>query len=41
VLVLEVSNVAALGPAAALLGLVVVCASAGSRSPARWHALPP
>jgi uncharacterized membrane protein YoaK (UPF0700 family) len=41
VLVLEVSNVAALGLAAALLGLVVVCASAGSRSPARWHALPP
>jgi uncharacterized membrane protein YoaK (UPF0700 family) len=40
VLVLEVSNVAALGLAAALLGLVVVCASAASRSPAPWHALP-
>jgi uncharacterized membrane protein YoaK (UPF0700 family) len=38
VLVLEVSTVAALGLAAALLGIVVVCASAGSRSPAGWHA---
>ena len=38
VLVLEVSNVAALGLAAALLAIVVVCASAGSRSPAQWHA---
>jgi len=37
-LVLDVSNVAALGLAAALLGVVVVCAGAGSRSPARWHA---
>jgi hypothetical protein len=38
VLVLEVSNVAALGLAAALLAIVVACASAGSRSAARWHA---
>jgi uncharacterized membrane protein YoaK (UPF0700 family) len=37
-LVLEVSNVAALGLAAALLAIVVVCAGAASRSPARWHA---
>jgi uncharacterized membrane protein YoaK (UPF0700 family) len=39
VLVLEVSTVAALGLAAALLAIVVVCASAGSRSPAHWHTL--
>jgi uncharacterized membrane protein YoaK (UPF0700 family) len=38
VLVLQVSNVAALGLAAALLAIVVVCACAGSRSPAEWHA---
>jgi uncharacterized membrane protein YoaK (UPF0700 family) len=38
VLVLEVSAVAALGLAAVLLAIVVVCASAGSRSPAAWHA---
>jgi uncharacterized membrane protein YoaK (UPF0700 family) len=38
VLVLEVSDVAALGLAAALLAIVVVCATAGSRSPAQWHA---
>jgi uncharacterized membrane protein YoaK (UPF0700 family) len=38
VLVLEVSNVAALGLAAALLAVVVVWTSAASRSPARWHA---
>ena len=37
-LVLDVSNVAALGLAAALLGVVFVWAGAGSRSPARWHA---
>ena len=37
-LVLDVSNVAALGLAAALLAVVVVWAGAGSRSPARWHA---
>ena len=37
VLVLEVSNVAALGLAAALLAVVVVRAGAGSRSPAQWH----
>lgn len=40
-LVLEVSEVAALGLAAVLLAIVVVCASAGSRSPAQWHALRP
>ncbi len=38
VLVLEVSTVAALGLATALLAIVVACASAGSRSPAGWHA---
>jgi uncharacterized membrane protein YoaK (UPF0700 family) len=37
-LVLEVSDVAALGLAAALLALVLVAAVAGSRSPAPWHA---
>jgi hypothetical protein len=37
-LVLEVSNEAALGLAAALLAIVVACARAGSRSPAQWHA---
>ena len=37
-LVLEASEVAALGLAAVLLAIVVVCASAGSRSPAQWHA---
>jgi uncharacterized membrane protein YoaK (UPF0700 family) len=39
-LVLDVSNVAAMGLAAALLTVVVVCAGVGSRSPARWHGLP-
>src|SRR3954465_11467415 len=38
VLVLEVGNVAALGLAAALLASVVIGASAGSRTPAPWHA---
>jgi uncharacterized membrane protein YoaK (UPF0700 family) len=38
VLVLEVSTVAALGLAAALLAIVFACASAASRSPAGWHA---
>jgi uncharacterized membrane protein YoaK (UPF0700 family) len=38
VLVLDVSTVAALGLAAALLVIVVACAIAGSRSPAGWHA---
>jgi uncharacterized membrane protein YoaK (UPF0700 family) len=37
VLVLEVSNAAALGLATGLLSVVVVSASAASRSPARWH----
>jgi uncharacterized membrane protein YoaK (UPF0700 family) len=37
-LVLEVSNVAALGLAAALVAIVAACAAAGSRSPAPWHA---
>jgi uncharacterized membrane protein YoaK (UPF0700 family) len=37
-LVLKVSNVAALGLAAALLAIVVVSALAGSRAPAPWHA---
>jgi uncharacterized membrane protein YoaK (UPF0700 family) len=36
-LVLEVSNVAALGLAAALLAVVVLSAIAGSRAPAPWH----
>jgi uncharacterized membrane protein YoaK (UPF0700 family) len=38
VLVLDVSTVAALGLAAALLVIVVACAIAGSRSLAGWHA---
>jgi uncharacterized membrane protein YoaK (UPF0700 family) len=38
VLVLEVSDVAAIGLAAALLAIVVVAASAASRSRAPWHA---
>jgi uncharacterized membrane protein YoaK (UPF0700 family) len=37
-LVLQVSNVAALALAAALLSIVFVFAIAGSRSPAQWHA---
>ena len=37
-LVLNVSTVAALGLAAALLAIVTACAAAGSRSPAPWHA---
>ena len=37
-LVLDVSDVAALGLAAGLLSVVVVGASAASRSPAPWHA---
>jgi uncharacterized membrane protein YoaK (UPF0700 family) len=37
-LVLDVSNVAALGLAAALVAIVVLGAIAGSRSPAPWHA---
>jgi uncharacterized membrane protein YoaK (UPF0700 family) len=37
-LVLNVSNVAALALAAALLGIVVIAAMVGSRSPASWHA---
>jgi uncharacterized membrane protein YoaK (UPF0700 family) len=37
VLVLEVTNAAALGLAAALLAVVVVWSTAGSRSPAQWH----
>jgi len=41
VLVLEVSKVAALGLATAILAVVVVSALAGSRSPARWHAPAP
>jgi uncharacterized membrane protein YoaK (UPF0700 family) len=36
-LVLPVSNVAALGLAVALLAVVVVSATAASRSPAPWH----
>ncbi len=39
-LVLEVSNVAALGLAAALLAVVVLGARAGSRTPAPWHTPP-
>jgi uncharacterized membrane protein YoaK (UPF0700 family) len=38
VLVLEVSNVAALGLASAILAVVVVGAAVGSRTPAHWHA---
>jgi uncharacterized membrane protein YoaK (UPF0700 family) len=41
VLVLRVSNVAALGLAAGLLAVVAVVAGAASRSPARWHAARP
>jgi uncharacterized membrane protein YoaK (UPF0700 family) len=37
-LVLDVSSVAAIGLAAVLLAIVVVWASAASRSPAQWHA---
>jgi uncharacterized membrane protein YoaK (UPF0700 family) len=37
-LVLDVSNVAALGLAAALLAVTVAGAGAGSRAPAPWHA---
>ena len=36
-LVLEVSDVAALALAAALLAIVAVCAGVTSRSPAEWH----
>lgn len=39
-LVLDVSHVAALGLAAALLAVVILCAGVGSRTPAPWHALP-
>jgi uncharacterized membrane protein YoaK (UPF0700 family) len=38
IIVLQVSDVAALSLAAALLAVVVVCAIAGSRAPAPWHA---
>jgi uncharacterized membrane protein YoaK (UPF0700 family) len=38
ILVLQVSDVAALALAAALLAVVVVCAITGSRAPAPWHA---
>jgi hypothetical protein len=41
VLVLEVSDVAALGFAAALLAIVVLWTSAGVRAPASWHAARP
>ena len=41
VLVLEVSDVAALGFAAALLAIVVLWTSAGVRAPAAWHAARP
>jgi uncharacterized membrane protein YoaK (UPF0700 family) len=37
-LVLELSNVAAIGLAAVLLAIVIVWVSAASRSPAQWHA---
>src|SRR4051794_35186177 len=37
-LVLQVSDVAALGLATGLLAVVVVCTSAASRLPAQWHA---
>jgi uncharacterized membrane protein YoaK (UPF0700 family) len=37
-LVLDVSNVAGLGLASGLLGIVLVSALATSRAPARWHA---
>jgi uncharacterized membrane protein YoaK (UPF0700 family) len=40
-LVLEVSDVAALGFAAALLAIVVLWTSAGVRAPAAWHAARP
>jgi uncharacterized membrane protein YoaK (UPF0700 family) len=40
-LVLEVSDVAAIGLAAVLLAIVVVWASAASRSRAQWHAARP
>ena len=40
VLVLEVSRVAALGLAAALLAVVALGARAGSRTPAPWHTPP-
>jgi uncharacterized membrane protein YoaK (UPF0700 family) len=41
VLVLDVSDAAALALAAALLAIVVVAAGGRSRSPAPWHAPPP
>lgn len=41
VLVLEVSEVAALGLAAALLAIVVLWTSVGVRTPAAWHAARP
>jgi uncharacterized membrane protein YoaK (UPF0700 family) len=41
VLVLEVSDVAALGFAAALLAIVVLWTGAGVRAPAAWHAARP
>lgn len=40
VLVLQVSNVAALGVATGLLTAVVVCAFLVTRTPAAWHAAP-
>jgi uncharacterized membrane protein YoaK (UPF0700 family) len=40
-LVLDVGTVAALGLAAALVGIVAVCATVTSRSPAPWHASQP
>src|SRR4051794_4088317 len=40
-LVLHVGTVAALGLAAALVGIVGVCATVTSRSPAPWHASQP
>jgi hypothetical protein len=40
-LVLEVSDVAAFGLAAALLGVTVLWARLGVRSPAAWHAARP
>jgi uncharacterized membrane protein YoaK (UPF0700 family) len=40
-LVLDVRSVAAIGLAAVLLAIVVVWASAASRSPAQWHAARP
>jgi uncharacterized membrane protein YoaK (UPF0700 family) len=41
VLVLDVSTVAALASAAALVGIVAAYATVTSRSPAQWHGSPP